>query len=525
LNATPKSGIVRIATMSCPFHRPAPSYASTTPVSLARYPQESWLLGSASAVARNGLEFFERCEQTAGIVRTRFLVKRVYVVTDPTAIADVLVNHPKSFVKPFLLRRMRVLFGNGLLTSSGEHWAKYRHLVQPAFGAECMPEFLRLVRESTEEMLSSWCEGERRVGERGAGESRTGESCDEDVHDVYSEIVDLCMKNVAQTMFGVYDEELGSIVRALAATCHDLTHAVLNVGQLLPFHLPRRLKRRLKTELGALNNYLGRLIDQRINDQRINDQRMNDLRRNEPPRRDFLGLLLSSGGKHGPPVNRQAVLDESVTMLLAGHETTASALAWSLYLLARHPKHADALASDLVSHLQGDAPSMSDLENDLEDLTSLRATLDETLRLYPPTHRIGRTVVSPVVVGGHEIPVGADVLVPQWAVHRSTRWYDRPLEFLPERWTPAFRRSLPKFAYFPFSGGPRICVGTQLAYSEVAVILGMLAQRFRYSLCDETPLVPYEGLTLLPAGGHLRLKIKRRMIPTAPKHAAELVYS
>jgi cytochrome P450 len=255
------------------------------------------------------------------------------------------------------------------------------------------------------------------------------------------------------------------------------------------------------------------LIDQRLIDQRLIEQG-----NNEPPRRDFLGLLLSGGGEHGPPVSRQAVLDESVTMLLAGHETTASALAWSLYLLARHPKHADALADDLVSRLQGDAPSMSDLE----DLTSLRATLDETLRLYPPTHRIGRTVVSPVVVGGHEIPVGADVLVPQWAVHRSARWYDRPLDFLPERWTPAFRRSLPKFAYFPFSGGPRICVGTQLAYSEVAVILGLLAQRFRYSLCDETPLAPYEGLTLLPAGGHLRLKIKRRsMIPTVPNHAAQ----
>jgi cytochrome P450 len=193
-----------------------------------------------------------------------------------------------------------------------------------------------------------------------------------------------------------------------------------------------------------------------------------------------------------------------------------------LYLLARHPEHADALADDLLSRLRGETPSL----NDLEDLTLLRATLDETLRLYPPTHRIGRTVVSPVVVGGHEIPLGADVLVPQWAVHRSARWYDRPLEFLPARWTPAFRRSLPKFAYFPFSGGPRICVGTQLAYSEVAVILGMLAQRFRYSLCDDTPLVPYEGLTLLPAGGHLRLKIKRRnMVPAVSDQAAQLVCS
>jgi cytochrome P450 len=486
--------------MSCPFHTPTPSSTSTIPVSFARYPDESWLLGGASAVARNGLEFFERCEQTAGVVRTRFLTKCVYVVTDPAAIADVLVNHPKSFVKPYLLRRMKVLFGNGLLTSSGEHWANYRHLVQPAFGSDCMPGFVRLVRESTEAMLASWCEGEKCDGERRDG----------DVRDVYPEIVDLCMKNVAQTLFGVYDEEIGSIVRALAATCHDLTHAVLNVSQLLPFQVPGRLKRRLERELGALNEYLGRLIDQRINDQQLG----------EPPRRDFLGLLLSGGDSQ--PVSRQAVLDESVTMLLAGHETTASALAWSLYLLARHPEHADALADDLLSRLRGDAPSL----NDLEDLTLLRATLDETLRLYPPTHRIGRTVVSPVVVGGHEIPLGADVLVPQWAVHRSARWYDRPLEFLPARWTPAFRRSLPKFAYFPFSGGPRICVGTQLAYSEVAVILGMLAQRFRYSLCDDTPLVPYEGLTLLPAGGHLRLKIKRRnMVPAVSDQAAQLVCS
>ena len=478
--------------MSCPFHTPAPSSPSTTPVSFARYPEESWLLGGASAVARNGLEFFERCEQTAGVVRTRFLTKRVYVVTDPTAIADVLVNHPKSFVKPYLLRRMKVLFGEGLLTSSGEHWANYRHLVQPAFGAEVMPGFVRLVRESTEQMLSCWRAG--------------------DVRDVYPEIVDLCMKNVAETMFGVYDEEMGSIVRALAATCHDLTHAVLNVGQWLPFQVPGRLKRRLERELGALNEYLGRLIDQRRKEQC----------QGEPERRDFLGLLLSGVAENGEPVSRQAVLDEAVTMLLAGHETTASALAWSLYLLARNPQAADTLADDLSTQLQGEAPSMNDLEN----LTSLRAALDETLRLYPPTHRIGRTVIAPVVVGGHEIPVGADVLVPQWAVHRSARWYERPLDFLPERWTPAFRRSLPKFAYFPFSGGPRICVGTQLAYSEVAVILGLLAQRFRYSLCNDKPLVPYEGLTLLPAGGHLRLKLEcRNLVDAVPHRAAQLAYS
>ena len=139
------------------------------------------------------------------------------------------------------------------------------------------------------------------------------------------------------------------------------------------------------------------------------------------------------------------------------------------------------------------------------------ATLDETLRLYPATHRIGRTVKTPVVVGGHLLPVGADVVIPQWAVHRSARWYQEPEAFVPGRWTPAFRKSLPRFAYFPFSGGPRTCVGGQLAWSECAVILGFLAQRFRFSLCDSAPLLPREGLTLLPAAGGLRVRIESRI--------------
>jgi cytochrome P450 len=255
---------------------------------------------------------------------------------------------------------------------------------------------------------------------------------------------------------------------------------------------PSRLKRDLKRALRDLDDYLGRLIDER---------------RHEPPRDDFLGLLMSGGGGHHPPLSRQAMLDESVTMLLAGHETAATALVWCLYLLARHPDQADALAADLAAHLHGEAPTVDDLDG----LVSLRATLDETLRLYPPTHRIGRTVKEPVVVGGHRLPVGADVLLSQWAVHRSARWYVQPEVFLPSRWTPAFRHALPKFAYFPFSGGPRACVGSHFVWFESAVILGVLAQRFRFSRPDDSPpLMPYEGLTLTPAGGQLRLRIERR---------------
>jgi cytochrome P450 len=442
------------------------------PVKLARYPNDSLLLGSAKACRQNGLEFYQHCERIAGIVQTRFLWKRAYTVTDPEAIADVLVNHPKSFVKPYVLQRLKVLFGDGLLTSDGEVWTQRRHLVQPTFGASRMPRFLDVVRENTDRMVSSWRNGE--------------------VRDIYPDLVDLCMKNITQTMFGVYDEELGNIVRALAATCHQLVKAVFGMVGLWPFHFARRLRLRVDKELHDLGCYLDRLIGQR---------------RNEPPRDDFLGLMLSAANGHHPGLDRHAIINESVTLLLAGHETTASALVWSLYLLARHPQIADVLAADLASCLHGEAPSHADLDS----LESLRATLDEVLRLYPATHRIGRTVINPVRVGGHMLSVGADVVMPQWAVHRSARWYRDPEAFVPSRWTPAFRKSLPRFAYFPFSGGLRTCVGGQLAWCESAAIVGLLAQRFRFSMRDSTPLVPREGLTLLPAACGLPVRIEKRV--------------
>jgi cytochrome P450 len=177
-----------------------------------------------------------------------------------------------------------------------------------------------------------------------------------------------------------------------------------------------------------------------------------------------------------------------------------------LYLLAKHPDWAGTLASDLTSHLHGAVPSLADIEK----LPLLRGTLDESLRLYPPTHRIGRTVKEPVMVGGNLLPRGAEVLIPQWSVHRSSRWYERPWQFMPTRWTPEFRRSLPRFAYFPFSGGPHACVGGSLAWSEAAVILGVLAQKFRFTPCEKGELEPKGGLTLLPGGGKFRATVSLR---------------
>ncbi len=446
--------------------------SAVTPVSMVYLPNESRIWGNIRVIAWNNLEFFQLCEKMAGIVETRGFLTPVFVLNDPAAIADVLVNSPNSFVKPYALRKLRVLFGKGLLTSDGAEWKHNRHLLQPAFSAEHLPGFVEIVQKNTREMLASWRDGEER--------------------DLYHDMVELCMKNVTQALFGVYDDELADVTRELAALCHQLVKVVFSYQGLLPF-LPPKLGRELRRQIGRLDAYLDRLIEQRSK---------------EPPRDDFLGIMLSGGGHHAPgvrPMSRQAIRDEAITILLAGHETTASGLVWCLYLLANHPQCAEVLAAELEP-LQGEVPSLRDLDR----LPLLRAILDESLRLYPPTHRIGRTVKTPVMVGGHLLPKGAEVLMPQWSVHRSSRWYDRPGNFLPERWTPEFRRSLPRFAYFPFSGGPHSCVGGSLAWSESVVILGGMVQQFQFTPCDKKELEPVCGLTLLPGGGCYRVRVERR---------------
>ena len=242
--------------MESDSHAAPPTRPPHAPVSIARFPEESWLLGSARALTSNGLRFFERCEQTAGIVQTRFATKALYVVTDPTAIEDVLVNHPHNFTKPFVLRRMKLLFGSGLLTAEGDQWLHNRHLVQPAFHSERMPHFIDFVRDNTEALADAWPDGA--------------------VRDVYPDLVDLCLKNLARTMFGVYDDELESLVRALAVACQALVHAIFGTIPLVPLLYPSALKRQLAEALRDLDKYLGRLIE---------------ARKDGPPRDDFLGVV------------------------------------------------------------------------------------------------------------------------------------------------------------------------------------------------------------------------------------------
>jgi cytochrome P450 len=215
--------------------------------------------------------------------------------------------------------------------------------------------------------------------------------------------------------------------------------------------------------------------------------------------------LLTVTDDSGEKFSAQQVRDESITMLVAGHETTALALSYSCYLLAQHPEIQERLAEELQAVLNGRIPTLEDLSS----LTYTDAVIQESMRLYPPAWLIGREALEDCTIGGYQINKGEQVILPQWVVHRDPRWYEDPLAFQPERWLDGLEKSIPKFAYFPFGGGPRICIGNHFSLMEMKLALAILFQRFTVSSCEEHALEVFPFITLRPQNG-VYVRIKRR---------------
>jgi cytochrome P450 len=231
-----------------------------------------------------------------------------------------------------------------------------------------------------------------------------------------------------------------------------------------------------------------------------------DRRHNAGERGDLLSILLQAqDADDGSRMSDRQVRDEVMTLFLAGHETTAVALSWTWYLLARYPE-VDARLADEVRVVLGGRPPM------VADLPALRYTemvVTESMRLYPPAYGIARQVVKPTEVAGQPMGAGAFVIIPTWVVHRDVRWFDEPEEFRPERWDRDCARRLPRFAYFPFGGGPRQCIGNTFAMMEAVLILAAIAQRFRLALAPDQRVTPAPYITLRPEPG-IRMHLESR---------------
>ncbi len=426
------------------------------PALLPSLPATSAISGHAKDFDRDLFGLYERCEKLGPLVRIRLYHRPLYVVTGPDLIEQVLVHQAPKFDKPMFLKGSRWIFGEGLLVADGARYQHRRRIVQPAFHPAHHAAYTEMLAQRVARMLSDLAPG---------------------THDVYQLVVDVCLTQLTGFFYGVESPGLSATIRDVALMCHEVEQDSRRAPWT--FLLPGVHRRRHAKRIRGLDAALEALRRRRAAEP------------DGPP--TFFDRLVRGEDHDGCPMRPSAVRDEAVTIALAGHETAAAAVSWALYLLAKHPAALSRLRAELDEHVAGRLPALDELPR----LSYLNAVLKETYRLYPPTHRIGRTTNAAVELGGVRLPKGSELQIPQWAVHRSSRWYDEPKAFRPERWL-SDRARLPRYAYFPFGGGLHTCPGQQVAQIEDALLVAGLAGRFEPSLTEDAPGYPASGLTLLP---------------------------
>jgi len=441
--------------------------SSQPPVLPQRFPGECLL-----ALRRDPIALFRRAAARYGdIVQLPLGKHPVYLINHPDLIKDVLVTRQKQFKKGRGLERAKMLLGEGLLTSEGERHLRQRRLVQPAFHRNRVAAF-----------GDSMTLYSRQTGERW----RDGETLDMSV-----EMMRLTLAIVGKTLFDTEVEEeaaeIGGAMEEVIALFRLLLLPLPDFFEKLPLPVVRRAR----VARALLDAKIGRLITEH---------------RASGDRGDLLSmLLLSQDEEDGESMNDVQVRDEAMTLFLAGHETTANALTWTWYLLSQNPEAERKFHEEIDSVLGGRIPTMDDLES----LPYTRRVFAESLRIYPPAWVIGRRILTDYEVRGYVLKANSIVLPSQAVTHLDERFFPDPHRFDPDRWTPEAEAERPKFAYFPFGGGPRTCIGEQFSWMEGILTLATLGQMWRPRLVPGHRVVTQPIITLRPRYG-MQMTLVRR---------------
>jgi len=438
-------------------------------------PKGHLLVGVLPEFRKDPAGFLEKMARGYGdVVYIPLGRQHIYCVSHPEAVRDVLVTHQNKFKKSRMLERARVLLGDGLLTSEGGHHRRQRRLVQPAFHRDRLAGYGAVMVDRAALVRDQW---------------QSGQS-----FDVLQEMMRLTLAIVAQTLFSTeVDSEADEIGTALTEVFSLFEIILMPFSEILE-KLPLPAVRRFKRARKRLDETIYRLIAER--------------RASGVDAGDLLSMLLmarieedeeGSGG-----MSDEQVRDEALTLFLAGHETTADALTWAWYLLSQNPEAEAAFHAELDRVLAGRLPSF----DDLPQLRYTEAVFAEALRLYPPAWGIGRRALEDYQVGDFAIPARSVVLLSPYVVHRDPRWFPEPLAFRPERWL-AEDSARPKFAYFPFGGGARVCIGERFAWMEGTLLLAVIGQRWRLRLEAGHRVETHARITLRPKFG-LRMIAERR---------------
>jgi cytochrome P450 len=427
------------------------------------------------AFRRDSIKFIQRIARDYGdISYFRMGPQDVYFLNHPDYIKDVLVTHQQNFTKGRALQRSKRLLGEGLLTSEGEFHRRQRRLAQPAFHRQQIMTYGAAMTAYAERMRAGWRDGE--------------------TLNISQEMMRLTLAIVGKTLFDTdVEAEADEIGDALTTIVHLFNAMMLPFSELLE-KLPLPQKRRFEKAKQRLDATIYRMIEER--------------RLSGEDRGDLLSMLLGARDEEadGTGMTDKQVRDEALTIFLAGHETTANALTWTWYLLSEHPEVEAKLHAEIDGVLGGKRLPT------LEDMPQLRYTemvLAESMRLYPPAWAIGRLSINEHEIGGYVIPPRALVLVSPYVMHRDARFFPEPERFDPERWTPAARESRPQFAYFPFGGGARRCIGEGFAWMEGILLIATLARHWRLRHVPGHPVALHAAITLRPKHGML-MKLEKR---------------
>ena len=440
-------------------------------------PRGTPMLGLALQVLRDPLATLTRLAKYGDIVCIRVFKQYRILLNLPEYVEQVTIVQHAKFHKSTLTKDVTErLLGQGLLISEGEFWRRQRRLAQPAFHRSRIAEYGATMVECADTHSKTWRDGE--------------------IRDLAQEMMAMTLDIAVRTLFGT----------RLAAEAENVGHSL---GFLMRYSLrkarsplkipeswPTPANRRAKRETEFLDSLVYRIIAERQKE--IDSGAPN-------PHNDLLAMLLGAMDEDGTQMTPKQLRDETMTLFLAGHETTALTLSWTWYLLSENPLAEARLHEELQSVLGGRAPQVGDLER----LPYLKAVISEVLRLYPAAYTIARTSIAPCTVGGYDFPVDTTFIMSQWVMHRDARYFEDPEAFRPERWLDGLENRLPTGAYFPFGDGPRRCIGQGFALLELGLVVARVAQGFRFKLVPGHPVVP-EPLVTLRAKHGIRMTVHVR---------------
>lgn len=446
------------------------------------------LLGQLRRVQSDTLGFLMDCVQTYGdLVSFQAGPTTAVLVNQPEGVRHILQDNARNYSKDTVqYNALSTITGRGLLTSDGDLWFRQRRLEQPAFSRPRLAALDTFVVPAVQRLLDHW-----------ETHLPTGQSIDVDQH-----MMQVTLEIVGKALFSIdLSNQAPALTSAVLTTLDHIVHRARNPISL-PAFLPTRRNLRFRAALSTLDATVYDLMAAR--------------KEAGDPGEDMLGMLMKARDEEtGQPMSERQVRDEVITLLIAGHETVASALTWTFHLLAANPGARQRLENEVHSVLGGRLPTTADLPN----LPYTGWVFSEALRLYPPAWLITRKALAEDHLDGHTLAPGTLIILSPYVLQRAPVYWPEPERFLPERFEPSAEKARPRYAYIPFGGGPRLCIGSNFAQIEAQLILAMVAQRFRLDPAPRAAVIPDPLVTIRPRGG-LHMTLSRPQPEPTPAEAA-----